>query len=52
MACDVNQLLDDACTNKFTCLPTLRAYDIVMAQLLCEVKDAIIELKDSIPPAE
>ena len=37
MACNVDQLLDDACTNKFTCLPTLRHYDIVLAQLLCEL---------------
>ena len=41
MACDVNQLLSDACTNKFSCLPSLRDYDIVLAELLCEIKDGL-----------
>ena len=41
MACDVSTLLEDACTNGFSCIPTLRHYDIAIAQLLCEIKDAI-----------
>lgn len=41
MACNVNTLLEDACTNGFSCIPTLRHHDIAMAQLLCEIKDAL-----------
>lgn len=41
MACNVNTLLQDACTNGFSCLGSLRDYDVVMAELLCEIKDAI-----------
>lgn len=47
MACDIEQLQADACENGFACLSSLRQYDIVMAQLLCELKDAIEALVEA-----
>lgn len=49
MACDVNDLLEKACENKFTCLPDEKSRDVVLAQLLCDLKDAIETLVESIP---
>lgn len=40
MALDVNQLLADACANGFSCLPNLRSYDIVLAELLYEISES------------
>lgn len=42
MACDVNQLQRGACANGFSCLSNLRQYDVVMAELLCEIKEALV----------
>lgn len=33
----VNEILSDACTNKFSCLPSLRHFDIALAQLLYDI---------------
>lgn len=41
MACDINETLAKACENKFSCLPSLREFDVVLAQLMCEVKTAL-----------
>lgn len=40
MACNIEELLQDACLNGFNCLPSQRSYDIVLAQLLCEILEA------------
>jgi hypothetical protein len=41
MACQIDEILADACENGFSCLPSLREYDIVIAQLLCDLKDSL-----------
>lgn len=37
MANEVNQILEDACTNGFSCLGSLRLFDIALAELLYEI---------------
>lgn len=41
MALDIDQTISSACGNKFTCLPSLREFDVVLAELLYEVKVAL-----------
>ena len=40
MACNINAILTDACTNKFTCVDSEKMLLIIIAQLLCEIAEA------------
>lgn len=38
---EVTQILSQACENRFSCLPSLRHFDIVLAELLLEIRDGM-----------
>lgn len=41
MSCNATDVFRSACTNGFAGLSSLRDYDVVLAELLCELKDAV-----------
>lgn len=40
MACNIDTILTDACSNKFTCVDSEKVLLIIIAQLLCEIAEA------------
>ena len=40
MACNIETIIADACTNKFSCVDSEKMLLIIIAQLLCEIAEA------------